>query len=908
MAFKLKKPAEPLAHMISTALIEQARLSVRRHFARNIPKWMVFHDLDHTLEVARFSQSIGRGSGLSEQALHTLELAALFHDTGYARAYKGHEEKSVTIARVFLRERGASQVLIAQVSALIMSTRAGERPRSLSQRVLRDADSAKAGQVDFEEKSQRLRTEFEHQRRKKISALAWNQENLAYLRAHNFFTPYALSRFSKQKKLNLRALEARSKLSEKQTVVRSPGAYRFFDRDLSWLAFNARVLQEAQDDRVPLLERLKFLAIHSSNLDEFYRVRVAQLRSLRKLKKGDRSTLDVPPEKRIERINAEALEQQRSFGRLYRGKLLPALEKHHVHFLSEDHLSPEQRAFTERFFADRISPLLQTASLRAGNAPFIEDRKLYLVFDLAHKDSKKHKRVLVNVPSDELGRFITLPAKNDRTDLLFLDDAIRCCAANFFTGFKITACHSIKLSRDAELYLDEEFAENVVDKVRRSLRKRRTGVPSRFLYDGAMPVDMLRQLRELLRVKKQDLLRGGRYHNFSDMMALPVKGHASLREPAFVPLRHPAFAKASDPFAVVRKKDRLLHFPYHDFRDITELLRKAARDPNVKTLAITLYRVARSSLVCETLLEAARAGKKVSVFIEVQARFDEGNNLFWGEALEQAGAIVSYGQEGQKVHCKLLLIERREGSRTVRYAYLGTGNFNERTATIYGDLAMLTSNAAFTNDVAEVFNHLRDPRNALRTKHLMVAPTTLRSGLEKLIDGEIANALSGKPASILLKLNSLEDRPLISKLYDASRAGVRIRLIIRGICCLMPGVAGMSEHIEVISIVDRFLEHARAYVFHNAGKPLVYLASADLMERNMDRRLEVAFPVLDPDLRTEVLEFLELQWRDTAKARTIDVTQCNEYRDPRWNRSNAVRSQLLMYARLKPTGRLVKKR
>ncbi|MBL0045294.1 MAG: polyphosphate kinase 1 [Flavobacteriales bacterium] len=894
--------------MTSTALIEQARLFVRRHFARDIPKWMAFHDLDHTLEVARFSQSIGRGSGLSEQAVRELELAALFHDTGYARSYKGHEEKSVVIATAFLRGHGGSTRLIAQVRALILSTRVTERPRSLAQRVLRDADSAKAGQADFEEKSQRLRTEFEHQRRKKISALAWNRENLAYLHAHRFFTPYALSRFSKQKTLNLRALELRSKLPEKQAVVPPSIAHRFFDRDLSWLAFNARVLQEAQDDRVPLLERLKFLAIHSSNLDEFYRVRVAQLRSLRKLKKDDRSTLDVPPEKRIERINAEALEQQRRFGRLYRERLLPALEKHGVRFLSEDRLTAEQRIHVERFFTERVSPLLQTASLRTGNAPFIEDRKLYLVFDLAHKDSKKHKRVLVNVPSDELGRFITLPSKGDRTDLLFLDDAIRYCATKFFTGFKVTACHSIKLSRDAELYLDEEFAENVVDKVRRSLRKRRTGVPSRFLYDGAMPLDMLRQLRGLLSVKKQDLLRGGRYHNFSDMMALPVKGHADLREPPLVPVRHAAFANSSDPFAVIRMKDRLLHFPYHDFRDITELLRKAARDPKVKTIAITLYRVARSSLVCETLLEAARAGKKVSVFIEVQARFDEGNNLFWGEALEQAGAIVSYGQEGQKVHCKLFLIERREGSRTVKYAYLGTGNFNERTAAIYGDMAMLTTNAAITNDVAGVFHHLRDPRSAPRAKHLMVAPTTLRSGLEKLIDGEIANALSGKPASILLKLNSLEDRSLISKLYDASRAGVRIRLIIRGICCLMPGVPGLSEHIEVISIVDRFLEHARAYVFHNAGKPWVYLASADLMERNMDRRVEVAFPVLDPDLKTEVLEFVELQWRDTAKARTIDVTQCNAYRDPRWNKRNAVRSQLVMYTRLKPKARQVRKK
>ena len=891
--------------MPSPALIEKARSHVKGHFARHVPRWLRFHDLEHTLSVARAAQDIGRGAGLKTEQLRVLELAALFHDTGYAGTYKGHERRSAALARDFLRRNGAGRALIEQVTALIRCTRIGAVPRTTAQRVLRDADSAKAGQADFLEKSERLRLEFEHLRRKPIGAKAWNAENIAYLRGHRFHTAYARRRFGRQKALNLRGLTGMVGSPKGQRRAPFFGEERFFDRDLSWLAFNARVLQEAQDERVPLLDRLKFLAIHSSNLDEFYRVRVAQLRSLRTLGKKERSVLDVPPEKRIGRINAEALAQQRAFGRLYRERLLPALEKRGVRFLDEGRLSARQRAFVVRWFTERVAPLLQTASLRPGNAPFIEDRKLYLVCDLApvrKKDAGKRKRVLVNVPSDVLGRFITLPSTPARTDLLFLDDAIRLCAPLFFTGFKVSACHAIKLSRDAELYLDEEFAENMVDKVRRSLKKRRTGVPARFLYDGAMPDGMLRDLRKLLGVKKQDLIRGGRYHNLNDLMDLPVEHGAALREPPSPALKRWDLEGAGGPFAAIRARDRLLHLPYQDFGVVTDLLRRAARDPAVTRIAITLYRVARASLVCEALLEAARAGKEVTAFVEVQARFDEGNNLFWGEALEQAGARVIYSREGLKVHCKLCLIERREGGRAVAYCWLGTGNFNERTARIYGDMGLLTTDAAIARDVRTVFAHLRDPRKPLVTKQLMAAPHGLRSGLERLIDGEIANALSGKEAAIFLKLNSLEDRPLIRKLYDASRSGVRIRLIVRGICCLVPGVPGLSEHIEVISIVDRYLEHARAYVFHNGGAPRVFLSSADLMERNMDRRVEVAFPVNDPALRAEVLDYLELQWRDQAKARIIDAEQRNHYRDPHWDSPKSTRSQTVFYERLAKRG------
>ncbi len=892
--------------MITIDQVEQARLRVRRHFARSLPKWMAFHDLEHTLAVVRAAADIGRASGLGVQDLRMLELAALYHDTGYTTHYQGHEQASADFAAQHLTELGIPKRSVDRIRTLIMATRMHAPPRTLLQRVLRDADSAKAGQVDFRDRSERLRRELEHAFGKPIGAKAWTLENIGYLEQHRFYTAYAQRRFARQKAINQRDLQERL---DRQKELRSgvAGPAPFFDRDLSWLSFNGRVLQEAQDPRTPLLERLKFLAIHSSNLDEFYRVRVAQLRSLTNLGKHDRSALEVPAERLLARINRTALRQQQAFGATYRNELLPALARHGIHFPSDRQLTKAQRAFVRRYFDERVAPLLSTAALRPGNAPFIEDRKLYLVLELMQRGTNKRRQVLMNVPSDELGRFIVLPSRKGRTDLLFLDDAIRLCAPSFLAGFKIASCHSIKLSRDAELYLDEEFAENVVDKVRRSLKKRRTGVPARFLYDTAMPVRLVRRLREVLGLRRSELIAGGRYHNFNDLMSLPVEGHPDLRDKPLAALPHPVLDKARDPFARIRERDQLMQFPYQGFSSFTRLLRKAARDPQVRSISITLYRVARASTVCDALLEALRNGKSVSAHVEVQARFDEGNNLFWGEALEKAGAHVTYGEEGRKVHCKLCLIERREDGQIQRYAYLGTGNFNERTATLYGDMAILTARSEITREVVATFKYLSDPDRPLVTKQLLVAPDGLRAAMERLIDAEITHALSGRPASILLKMNSLEDRPLIQKLYDASRAGVHVRLIIRGICCLVTGDKRHSGRIQAISIVDRFLEHARAYVFHNDGKPLLYLASADWMERNMDRRVEVAFPVLDPAVQAEVMDYLELQWEDNVKARILDKRQRNLFR-PKPKRGPAIRSQIAWHERLAARSRGDRKR
>ncbi len=859
---------------------------------------MLFHDLEHTLAVTRTAVGIAQAMKVDARDIALLEFAALFHDTGYAVDPADHERHSAELAAAFLTKAGVAKSDIARVRALILATRVGARPRSKLQRILRDADSAKAGQVDFEEKSERLRKEWEVLRGSKPSNHAWLEENLAYLHGHRFHTAYAQERYGSQKRLNLAALHARTELPKRQQRPKLSGAPRFFDRDLSWLSFNERVLQEAMDPRVPLLERIKFMAIYSNNLDEFYRVRVASLRSLQKLNKAQRHVLDLPPDKLVDRINRKALAQQKEFGHLYRSTLLPALSVQGIRILRENELSASQKEHVTKFFSGHIAPLLNTASVRAGNAPFIEDRKLYFVCRLKHQKGGKERLVLLNIPSDDVGRFIILPAPKERTEVIFLDDAMRLCLGGLFKGHKVLECHSVKLSRDAELYLDEEFVGNVKDKVNKSLRKRRTGVPSRFLYDGAMPQATLRAIKGLLGLAKQDLVAGGRYHNFSDMMGLPVNGYPELRDAPWPALRHPALAPGGDTFAAIARKDLLLHFPYHDFTTVVEWLQQAARDPAVEHIAITLYRVAEGSAICAALMEARARGKQVTVFVEVQARFDEKSNLYWGEALEKVGARVLYSYEGLKVHCKLCLVERREKGQLRRYAYLGTGNFNEKTSRIYSDTALLTARKDLGYEVAEVFAHLRDRRHRPDLQHLLMAPTTLRSRLETLIDKEIELAQSGRPAEILLKLNSLEDRPIITKLYDASNAGVKVRLIIRGICCLMPGVKGVSEEIEAISIVDRYLEHARIFMFGNNGEPKVYLASADWMRRNLDHRVEVAFPILDKALEQEMLDILHIQWNDRVKARLLDQGQTNPY-VPAMVGQKAIRSQEATYSYFK---------
>ncbi|MDX1530865.1 MAG: polyphosphate kinase 1, partial [Rhodothermales bacterium] len=664
------------------------------------------------------------------------------------------------------------------------------------------------------------------------------------------------------------------------------------DRELSWLAFNGRVLQEAADPDVPLYERVKFLAIFSSNLDEFFRVRVAGLRSLLRLKKKDRRGLDFKPKKLLRDIHRTVGRQQEAFGGLFAHAILPELARHGVVLRDERDLPAEQDAALRAYFQEHVAPHVRSALLTGSSpAPFLEDGGLYLLAELWPSDpghplrSDEPTYALVEVPSRQTPRFVTLPGAP--VTVFFLDDVVRHNLPALFPGFEPGDAFAVKLTRDADLQVDDEFSGDLVEKIKAGLARRAAGVPSRLLYDPRMPYGMVVLLKERLGLEEDDLFAGGRYHNLSDLFGFPEPPHASderLTAPPLPPLPHPELQDAPVLLDAIRERDRLLHFPYQCYDTVTRLLDEAARDPAVEEIAITLYRVAKGSAVAEALREAARRGKRVTAFVEVKARFDEANNLRWAEQLEEAGARVLYSLPGLKVHAKLALIARRErdgdGEVLRDYAYLGTGNFNEKTALVYTDHALLTADARLTADVRRVFEHLRGEEKKPRFEHLLVAPFTLRKGFERLIDREIAHARAGRGGAVFAKLNSLEDEAMIEKLYEADQAGVDVRLVVRGICRLVPGVPGWSDGIGARSIVDRFLEHARACWFANGGDEALYLASADWMTRNLSRRVEVAFPIYDPALRAELRQLLDLQWADTVKARTLDAQQRNAYHRP----------------------------
>lgn len=651
---------------------------------------------------------------------------------------------------------------------------------------------------------------------------------------------------------------------------------QYINRDLSWLAFNERVLQEAQDERVPLYERIKFLAIYSSNLDEFFRVRVASLRSFRKLKKKTRKELDIQPKKELREIQQIIAQQQQTFGRTFRKEILPALQAEGIDLLEEQAFNESQRAFARQYFLDKIKGLLKPAFLKDnGEAPFLENATLYFVVQFRESD----QLAIVNIPSDQLPRFVQLPDADGRHSLTFLDDILRYNLALFFEK-PIRAAFAIKLSRDAELDLEDEFKGDLLQKIKKGLKKRNIGLPTRFLYDSAMPEALLLRLKEVFQLNRNDLIPGARYHNFNDFFGFPNPlQNPDLHDIPLPALPHPALEQAESLLSLITKHDYLLHFPYQKYDYVIRLIEEAANDPAVQAIKITLYRIAGKSAVAEALLQARQQGKHVTVFLELKARFDEENNLQWGARLEAAGAKVHYSQPGIKVHSKLLLISRLEINVLKYYAYIGTGNFNEKTAQLYTDHALLTADQRLSTEVLQVFDYLENGTTP-RLQHLLVSPFTLRQRFLDLVDQEIAFAKQGKTAHIRLKMNSLEDKRMIDKLYKASQAGVKIQLIVRGICCLAAGVKNLSENIEIISIVDRFLEHARIYWFANGGDEQLYIASADWMTRNLDRRVEVAVPIYNLQLLNELKSILDIQWKDNVKARSLQLNEMNHYKTP----------------------------
>ena len=650
----------------------------------------------------------------------------------------------------------------------------------------------------------------------------------------------------------------------------------FEERDISWLSFNHRVLQEAKDPSVPLYERLKFLAIYSSNLDEFFRVRVSSMRSFKKMGKKTRKQLTVKPKKILKRIKAIVEEQQNEFGRIFEQEILKGLTTENIHLINESKYTEEQGVFATQFFVDKVKPHLNPIFLdQAEDHLFLKDKSLYLVVQF---DDTGNRLAVVNIPSEEAGRFVVLPNVGNQHYVTFLDDIIRYNLTEVFGKEEIKGIYAVKLSRDAELYLGDEFSGDLIKKLKKNLDKRKTGLPTRFLYDQNISVTLLKRLKKLFELSKYDLVPGARYHNFNDFFGFPdPSNNAILHDEKMPPLPHPELEKATSLIAAISKKDYILHFPYQSYDYVPQLIWEAAEDPKVAGIKVTLYRVANKSEVTSALLHALKKGKKVCVFIEAKARFDEASNLYWGEQLQQAGATVLYSYPGIKVHTKLLLIRRKEEEKLRNYAYLGTGNFNEKTAKLYCDHAILTADFRLADEVVQVFELLERKIILPKTKHILISPFSTRSGFEKMIKKETQLAKAGKSAYIILKMNSLEDRGMIKKLYEASSAGVKIQLIIRGICCLVPGIKGLSENITVISVIDRFLEHARIYIFGNGGKEKMYLASADWMTRNLDRRVEVVFPVYDSSVYQELRNIIDLQLLDNVKARVINQAQDNPY-------------------------------
>lgn len=660
------------------------------------------------------------------------------------------------------------------------------------------------------------------------------------------------------------------------------------DRDLSWLSFNERVLWESRDQSLPLYDRLKFLAIFSSNLDEFFRVRVASIRSLLELDKQARKNLGIKAKALLKEIHRTVLAQQAEFGRIYQNEILPELQSRGIYLHNAVLADKNHRAYLQNFFREEVLPFVHPNLLQKGRIiHFLRDKALYLAVRM-HPRSKsgehksgpsRDKRIcyaLVQIPTHYCPRFLELPGNGTRHDLVFLDDVIRIHLQEVFPGYVIKDAYSIKLSRDADLQIEDEFTGDLSKKISQSLAKRRVGAPARFLYDKAMPGSMLKYLKEAFQLSDEDAMEGGRYHNFSDFFDLPNPLAPALQSPAMQRLPHPAFDHDLSMFGPIARQDRLLHFPYQRYDYVLRFLNEAALDPAVEEIKTTQYRVASNSGIVSALIRAARNGKKVTVFVELKARFDEAANLQSAADMKAAGVRVIHSLPGLKVHAKIALIMRREEGLSRGYAFLSTGNFNEKTARIYADHGLMTSNQNLTKELEQVFGFLENHQYLPPPfQHLLVAQFNMKSRFLAMIDREIDHAKAGRKSRIIIKINNLEERVMINKLIEAGRAGVRVDLIIRGICCLRPGIPDLTENIRIRRLVGQHLEHARVFIFHNDGAEEIYLASADWMGRNLNRRVEVGFPVLDPGNKAEIRQVISLQLKDNEKAVRLDANLRN---------------------------------
>lgn len=683
-------------------------------------------------------------------------------------------------------------------------------------------------------------------------------------------------------------------------------SYKYFKRDVSWLSFNYRVLLEAEDNTLPVYERIKFLSIYSSNLEEFYEIRVAEHRGVI-MKKNFTEESGDEAEEVLTEITNEVNRQQREYYRIFSEKILPELNRQNIYLYQGSEPEPFHEEFVHNFFNEEVFPFLSPVMIQAGDIrTFIRDRRLYLVIRMVKKSKRKlegdqaleYHYALMKIPYAKVPRFIELPQHEGKFYIMFIDDIIRANLANIFPGYIIDSCYSIKISRDADIYLENEKG-NIVESIRKKVKKRKIGALSRFMYDRAMPDDFLSFICEAFGITRDDLVVGGRYLNLQDLAKLPNPKGKELEQKIPTPMRVPYLDEKGSVFRAVKKKDILLHFPYQSFDYLIRFLMEAAFDPKVDEIKITQYRVAENSAVINTLVSAAQNGKKVTVFVELKARFDEENNMSTAERMEQAGIRIIYSIPGLKVHAKVAVIIRKDpedGNKRRDFAYLSTGNFNEKTARVYSDMALLTCNDEIITDINKVFAVLEGKMAEPTFRHLLVARFNMVPELIRMIHREIEHVKLGRKGRIVLKMNGLHDQNMINELYHASENGVEIDLIVRGICCLVPGQP-YSANIRITRIVDMFLEHSRIWYFYNDGKEDVYLTSADWMRRNLNRRIETAFPILVPEIKQEVIDILKIQMRDNVKACLIDEQLHNNFKHN--EEPVKVRSQLAIYEYLK---------
>jgi len=683
-----------------------------------------------------------------------------------------------------------------------------------------------------------------------------------------------------------------------EKLIKSPR--KLFNRELSWLEFNGRVLQEAADETTPLIERIRFLGIFSNNLDEFFRVRVATLNRLLDFKKRTGEPVVRNPRQTIKEINRIDAMQQKEFARIFRS-IVRELSAEGIHVINEKELTPAQGEYVRQFFNENVRSHLFPIMLSNLKSSSLVDKSIYLAIVLSESGaSEKENYAIIRVPSGPLSRFVILPDQDNEKYIILLDDVIRYCLNDIFSifGYDRFNAYTFKFTRDAELDIDNDVSKSFLEIMSESVKQRKLAAPVRFIYDKNMPAKLLGMIKQKLDINEADSLsKSGRYHNFKDFMSFPHLGRPDLLYAHTSPLEHRKLPKNESIFAILRERDIILHYPYQSFGYIIDLLREASIDPKVRAIKMTLYRVAQHSNVINALINAARNGKQVTVFMELQARFDEEANIYWAEKMQEEGVKLIQGIPGFKVHSKLLIIRRKENDRNIYYANISTGNFNEKTAGIYADDSLLTSNQQIAADVNNVFHLFESKYIPPKFSKLIVSPFHMRKHFTRLINNEIRNAAAGLDAWCIIKLNNLVDDQIIRKLYQAAESGVKVKIICRGTCTMVPASLRNPENLEIISIVDKFLEHSRVFVFANKGDELTYISSADWMLRNFDNRIEVACPVLDKGIQQELKTMLLIQLKDNTKARLVNSDETNTYKNP--DTLPKIRSQIEIYKYLK---------